>query len=221
MADALRLMDEGWATSLHSSSPAQLHALSTHLSMDATPYLNQARATYPGEITELDAALHLLHQSDEDLEVGEVTIFVEGAGEAPPPPAPPDHPGVGPNEANTSLRRCVRRILPGADLVPRLPAGHPRASQLGPRTPVPPPSPGPGRQPQGKCPRARASKHPPPPPRRRDLRGLGAGPGGHPKQPLRGRTLAPPPLSRRPRRGTGYPPASGPRRSPPSGGSTW
>ena len=31
-------------------------------------------------MSELAAALHLLHPPHEDLEVGEVTIFVEGAG---------------------------------------------------------------------------------------------------------------------------------------------
>ena len=34
-------------------------------------------------MSELDAALHLLHPPDEDLEVGEITVFVEGAEEAP------------------------------------------------------------------------------------------------------------------------------------------
>ena len=54
--------------------------------MDAAPYLNKARATYLGEISKLDAALHLLHLPDVALEVGEVTIFVEGGGKAPPGP---------------------------------------------------------------------------------------------------------------------------------------
>ena len=52
------------------------------------PYLNQARATYPGGVSELDAALHLLHPPDEDLEVGEITVFLEGADEAPARPRP-------------------------------------------------------------------------------------------------------------------------------------
>ena len=66
MGDALRLTGEGLDTSLHSSALALLHALRTHHSMDAVPYLNQARATYPGVISELDAELHLLHPMDED-----------------------------------------------------------------------------------------------------------------------------------------------------------
>ena len=84
--DALRLTSEGSATSLHSSAPALLHALRTRLSMEAASYMNQARGTYPGEMSELDAALGLLHPPDEELEVGEVRIFVEGAGEIPPNP---------------------------------------------------------------------------------------------------------------------------------------
>ena len=41
-------------------------------------------------MSELDAALHLLHPPDEDLEVGEITVFVEGADEAPARPRPTD-----------------------------------------------------------------------------------------------------------------------------------
>ena len=84
----LRLTGEGSATSLHSSPPALLHALRTRCPMDAARYLNQARTTYTGGESELNAALHLLHLPDEDLEVGEVTIFVEGAGETPTRPRP-------------------------------------------------------------------------------------------------------------------------------------
>ena len=78
MGDALRLRSEESATPLHSSAPALLHAMRTHLPMAAAPHLNRARATYPGGMSELVAALHLLHPPD--LEVGEVTIFVEGEG---------------------------------------------------------------------------------------------------------------------------------------------
>ena len=74
--------------SLRSSAPALLHALRTRYPGDAAPYLNQARATYPGGVSQLDAALHLLHPPDEDLEVGEVTVFVEGADEASARPRP-------------------------------------------------------------------------------------------------------------------------------------
>ena len=69
--------------SLYSSAPAPLHALRTRCPGDAAPYLNQAWATYPGGVSELDAALHLLHQPDKELQVGEITVFVEGAGEGP------------------------------------------------------------------------------------------------------------------------------------------
>ena len=81
-------MDAGSAMSLHSSARARLHALRTRYPGDTAPYLNQAQAMYPEGVSELDAALHLLHPPDEDLEVGKITVFVEGAGEAPPRPRP-------------------------------------------------------------------------------------------------------------------------------------
>ena len=88
MGDTLQLTGAGSAMSLRSSAPALLHALMTRYPGDAAPYLNQARTTYPGGVSELDAALHLLHPPDEDLEVGEITVFVEGADEAPARPRP-------------------------------------------------------------------------------------------------------------------------------------
>ena len=88
MGDTLRLTGAGSAMSLHSSAPALLHALRMRCPGDAAPYLNQARATYPGGVSELDAALHLLHPPDEELEVGEIMVFVKGAGEAPTRPRP-------------------------------------------------------------------------------------------------------------------------------------
>ena len=88
MGDTLRLTGAGSAMSLRSSAPALLHALRTRYPRDAAPYLNQARATYPGGVSELDAALHLLHPPDKDLEVGEITVFVEGADEASARPRP-------------------------------------------------------------------------------------------------------------------------------------
>ena len=88
MRDTLRLTGAGSATSLHSSAPALLHALRTRCPGDAAPYLNQARATYPGGVSELDPALHPLHPPDEDLEVGEITVIVEGVGETPTRPCP-------------------------------------------------------------------------------------------------------------------------------------
>ena len=86
--DTLRLTGAGSAMSLRSSARALLHPLRTRYPGDAAPYLNQARATYPGGVSELDAALHLLHPPDEDLGVGEVTVFVEGADEASARPRP-------------------------------------------------------------------------------------------------------------------------------------
>ena len=60
MGDTLQLTGAGSAMSLRSSAPALLHAFRTRYPGDAAPYLNQARATYPGGVSELDAALHLL-----------------------------------------------------------------------------------------------------------------------------------------------------------------
>ena len=88
MGDTLQLTGAGSTMSLRSSAPALLHALRTRYPGDAAPYLNQARATYPGGVSELDAALHLLHPPAEELEVGEITVFVEGADEAPACPRP-------------------------------------------------------------------------------------------------------------------------------------
>ena len=88
MGDTLRLTGAGSATSLHSSAPALLPAWRRCCPGDAAPYLNQARAAYPGGMSELDAALHGLHPPDEDLEVGEITVFVEGAGETLTRPRP-------------------------------------------------------------------------------------------------------------------------------------
>ena len=61
IGDTLRLTGAGSAMSLHSSAPAPLQALRTRYPGDTAPYLNPARATYPGGVSELDAALHLLH----------------------------------------------------------------------------------------------------------------------------------------------------------------
>ena len=52
------------------------------------PVPEPGTGTYPGGVSELDAALHLLHLPDEDLEVVEVTISVAGAGETPLRPRP-------------------------------------------------------------------------------------------------------------------------------------
>ena len=86
--DTLRLTGAGSAMSLCSSVPALLHAPRRRYPGDTAPYLNQAGATYPERVSELGAALHLLHPPDKDLEVGEITVFVEGANQAPAHPRP-------------------------------------------------------------------------------------------------------------------------------------
>ena len=88
MGDILRLTGAGSAMFLQSSAPALLHALRTRCPGDTVPYLNQARARYPGGVSKLDAPFHLLHPPDEDLELGEIMVFVEGADEAPTRPCP-------------------------------------------------------------------------------------------------------------------------------------
>ena len=127
IGDALRMTGAGSAMSLHSSAPALLHALRTRYPGDAAPYLNQARATYPGGVSELDAALHLLHPPDEDLEVGEVTVFVEGADEASARPRPtnPVYDGTGPTPPYAVVYEAFPReptwcpALPPATHAPR------------------------------------------------------------------------------------------------------
>ena len=130
MGDTRRLTGAGSAMSLRSSAPALLHALRTRYPGDAAPYLNQARATYPGGVSELDAALHLLHPPDEDLEVGEVTVFVEGADEASARPRP-TNPGYDSTRPTPPVRHRLQGVPQGAHLVPRPPAGDARAPQLG------------------------------------------------------------------------------------------
>ena len=127
MGDTLRLTGAGSAMSLGSSAPALLHDLRTRYPGDTAPYLNQARATYPGGVPELDAALHLLHPPDEDLEVGEITVFVEGADEAPARPRPtnPLYDGTRPTPPYTIVCEAFPRepawcpALPPATHAPR------------------------------------------------------------------------------------------------------
>ena len=127
MANTLRLTGAGSAMSLRSSAPALLHALRTRYPGDPAPYLNQARATYPGGVSELDAALHLLHPPDEDLEVGEVTVFVERADETPARPRPtnPPYDGTRPTPPYAIVRDASPReptwcpALPPATHAPR------------------------------------------------------------------------------------------------------
>ena len=219
VGDTLQLTGAGSAMSLRSSAPALLHALRTRYPGDAAPYRNQARATYRGRVSELDAALHLLHPPDEELEVGEIKVFVEGVGRGARPP-PADQPGVRQHQAYPPVRHRMRDVPQGAHLVPRPPAGDARAPRLGQPRPVPPPLQDQGCPPQGAGPLARVPWHPPAPARRRDPRGPGAGPGDHSHPPLWGSTRTPPPPSRRPRRGTEYTPSCEHRRSPLLRGST-
>ena len=192
MGDALRLTGAGSAMSLRSSAPALLHALRTRYPGDAAPYLNQARATYPGGVSRLDAALHLLHPPDEDLEVGEVTVFVEGADEASARPRPtnPVYDGTRPTPPYAIVCEAFPREPTWCPALP--PATHAPRSWANPDV-SPPPLENQGCPPQGAGPLARVPWHPPAPPRRRDPRGPGANPGDHPHPPLWGNTRTPPP----------------------------
>ena len=176
--------------SLRSSAPALLHALRTRYPGDAAPYLNQARATYPGGVSELDAALHLLHPPDEDLEVGEITVFVEGAEEAF---ALADQPSPRRHQAYPSYAIVCEAFPREPTWCPALPpATHAPRGWANPDLP-PPPLQNQGCPPQGAGPLARVHWRPPAPPRRRDPRGPGAGPADHPDPPLWGSTRTPPP----------------------------
>ena len=66
MGDTLRLTGAGSAMYLDSSAPALLHAFRPRCPRDTAPYLNHARARYPEGVSELEAALHLLHAPDQD-----------------------------------------------------------------------------------------------------------------------------------------------------------
>ena len=177
--DTVPLKGEGLATSLHSSVPALLHAPRTRHSMNAARYLNQSRATYRGGMSELDAALHLLHLPDEDLEVGEVTILVDVAHKMPPRPrlTNPVYDGTRPTPwyavvSETFPREPTRcPALPPPTKAPRGWA-HPRLSS--------PPFQDQVRPPHGAVPLAGAPGHPPPPPRHHDPRRPGAGYGAKP-----------------------------------------
>ena len=124
MGDTLQLTGAGSAMSLRSSAPALLHALRTRYPGDAAPYLNQARATYPGGVSELDAAGHLLHPPDEDLVVGDITVFVEGADEASARPRPtnPVYDGTRPTPLYTIVCEAFPRESTWCPAVP--PATH-------------------------------------------------------------------------------------------------
>ena len=187
MGDTLRLTGAGSAMSLRSSAPALLHALRTRYPGDAAPYLNQARATYLGEVSELDAALHLLHPPDEALEVGEITVFVEGADEASARPRPtnPVYAGTRPTPPYAIVCEAFPREPTWCPALP--PATHAPRSWANPD--LSPPSPEPWVPTTGGRSSGKSALAPPAPPRRRDPRGPGAGPWDHPHPPpLRGST---------------------------------
>ena len=124
IGDTLRLMGAGSAMTLRSSASALLHALSTRCPGDTAPYLNQARATYPGGVSELEAALHLLQPPDEDLEVGKITGLVTGPQARTPP-----HPQPGGSGPRQPTHRAGSRGWESAR--PRTPHTHARGAPPG------------------------------------------------------------------------------------------
>ena len=206
MGDTLRLRGAGSAMSLRSSAQALLHALRMRYPGDTAPYLNQARATYPGGVSELDAAPHLLHPPDEDLEVGEIMVFVEGTNETPirPRPTNPVYDSTRPTPPYAIVCEAFPREPNWCPALP--PATHAPRCWANPDL-SPPPLQNQECPPPGAGPLARAPWHPPAPPRRRDLRGPGTGPGDHPHPPLWAstRTPPPPPVGRGTGRGTHLP----------------
>ena len=192
MGEALLLTGEGSATSLQSSAPALPHALRTRHSMDTAQYLKQARAECPRGLSELDAELHLGHPPDEELEVGEVTIFLQGAGETPYGPrlTKPVYDGTRPTPPYAVVCESFPREAtwcPALPLATHAPRGwaHRRLS--------PPLSRSRGANHRGECSLARAPGHPGAPPRRHNPRRPRAGPGGHCHPPLWGSAGAPAP----------------------------
>ena len=218
MGDTLGLTGAGSAMSLHSSARALLHALRTRYRGDAAPYLNQARATYPGGVSELDAALHLLHPPDEDLEVGEITVFVKARTRRPPAPGRPTRcttaPGLPPRTPSYARRS------PGS------PLGAPpsRRQRTGPAAGLtkacPRPSPEPGVPITGGRFSGKSALAPPCSSSSSRPAGTRGGSWGSPPPTSMGQHPYPAPPSRRPRRGTEYTPSCEHRRSPPLQGST-
>ena len=192
MGDTLQLTGAGSAMSLRSSAPALLHALRTRYPGNAAPYLNQARAMYPMGVSELDAALHLLHPPDEDLEVGGITVFVEGTDEAPARPRPTDpvYDGTRPTPPYAIVCEAFPREPTWCPALP--PARHAPRGWANPDL-SPPLSRTRGAHHRGQVLWQECPGTPPAPPRRRDPQGPGAGPGNHPHPPLWGSTRTPPP----------------------------
>ena len=218
MGDTLRLTGAGSAMSLRNSASALLHALRTRYPGDAAPYLNQARATYPGGVSELDAALHLLHPPDEDLEVGEITVFVEGADEAPARPRPtnPVYDGTKPTPPYAIVCEAFPREPTWCPALP--PATH--APRCWANPDLSPPSPKRGVPTIGGRSSGKSALAPPCSSSSSRPAGGRNGSWGSPRPTSMGQHPYPAPPSRRPRRGTGYTPSCEHRRSPPLRGST-
>ena len=218
MGDTLRLMGAGSAISLRSSAPALLHALRTRYPGDTAPYLNQARATYPGGVSELDAALHLLHPPDEDLEGGEITVFVKGADEAPARPRPthPVYDSTRPTPPYAIVFEAFPREPAWCPALP--PATHRPAA--GPTQTCPPPCQEPGVPTTGGRSSSKSALAPPCSSSSSRPAGTRNGSWGSPPPTSMGQHPYPASPSRRPRRGTGYTPSCEHRSSPPLRGST-
>ena len=216
MGDTLRLTGAWSAMSLRSSAPALLHALRTRCPGDEAPYLNRARATYPGGVSELDAALHLLHPPDEDLEVGETTVSVEGADEAPGRPRP-----------TNPVYDCTRPTPPYAIVCEAFPREPTWCPALPPATHAPRGWANPDLSPPLS--RTRGAHHSVRSSGKSALAAPCSSSSSRPAGTRNGSWGSPPPThqhpypappSRRPRRGTGYTPSCQHRRSRPLRGST-
>ena len=218
MGDTLRLTGVGSVMSLRSSAPAVLHALRTRYPGDTAPYLNQARATYPGGMSKLDAALHLLHPPDEDLGIGEITVFVEGTDEAPARPrlTNPVYDGTRPTPPYAVVCEAFPREPAWCPALP--PAMHAPRGWANPD--LSPPSPEPGVPTTGGRSSGKSALAPPCSSLSPRPAGTRNGSWGSPPHNSMRQHPYPAPQSRRLRRGTGYTPSCEHRSSPPLPGST-
>ena len=205
LEDTLQLTGAGSAMSLRSSAPALLHALRTRYPGDMAPYLNQARATYPGRVSDLDAALHLLHPLDEDLEVGEITVFVEGADEAPASPQPTNlvYDGTTPTPPYAMVCEAFPREPTWCPALP--PATHAPRGWANPELSLP--SPGPGVPTTGGRSSGKSALAPPCSSSSSRPAETRSGSWGSPPPTSMGQHPYPAPASRRPQRGTEYTPS--------------
>ena len=218
MGDTLQLTGVGSAMSLRSSARALLHALRTHYPRDTAPYLNQARATYPGRVSEPDAALHLLHPPDKDPEVGEITVFVEGTDKAPARPRPtnPVYDGARPTPLYAVMCEAFPREPTGCPALP--PATHAPRGWANPD--LSPPPPGPGVPTTGGRSSGKNARAPPCSSSSSRPAGTWSGSWGSLPPTPTGQHPYPAPPSCRLRRRTGYTPSCKHKGSPPLRGST-